>query len=114
MDFDISIEQENGHFVAQVVGIPHLRAEGADREAATKALVASLRNRMRLGNLIRVSIEPEPVIENKSGPRPVFYDFNPTSFHDTAGIFKDDPSWMEICEEAYRLRREERDREWPQ
>lgn len=115
MQFNVVVEPENGHFIAQVVGSPFLRAEGDDSAAATKALLATLRLRRKEGTLFPVALEPENEADTNTSqvPRPVFYEFNPKSFHDTAGIFKDDPDWMSICEEAYRLRREEREREWP-
>lgn len=116
MNFNIVVEPENGHYIAQVVGSPFLRAEGNDSASATKALLASLRLRRKQGTLFPAVLEPEnePDTSQSSVPRPVFYDFNPKSFHDLAGVFKDDPDLMEICEEAYRLRRAERDREWPE
>ena len=112
MDFDVLVEPENGHFVAKVVTMPHLRGEGGDRQAATEALIESLQLRMQQGDLIRVTVKPKPVAT--TGPRPVIYDFRPRSIMDLAGIFKDDPDWMEICREAYRERDEEKRREFPE
>lgn len=114
MDFDILVEPENGHFVAQVVGTPYLRAEGKDRQGATAALIESLQQRMEQGDLFRVTVKSKKVEVSKSDSRPVIYDFNPRSLMDLAGVFKDDSELKEICEEAYRLRREQRDREWPE
>jgi hypothetical protein len=39
---------------------------------------------MKQGSLISVEVEPEidPTPESKAGPKPVFYDFNPKTFHD--------------------------------
>ncbi len=114
MNFNVVVEPENGHFIAQVVGSPFLRAEGDDSDAATKALLVTLRLRRKQGTLFPVALEPEiePDSDNLSGPKPIFYNFNPKSFHDTAGIFKDDPDWMEICAEIYRARDEEKRREF--
>lgn len=114
MKFDIVIEPENGHFVAQVVGTPVLRAEGADHDAAKNALLASLRLRMKQGSLISVEVEPEidPIPDSKAGPKPVFYDFKPKNIRELAGIFKDDPDLMEICNDIYRARDEEKRREF--
>lgn len=114
MDFNVVVEPENGHFIAQVVGSPFLRAEGDDSAAATKALLATLRLRRKQGTLFPVVLEAdtEPDTNTSPAPRPVFYDFNPKSFHDTAGIFKDDPDIMEICAEIYRARDEEKRREF--
>jgi hypothetical protein len=114
MNFDILVKPENGHFTAEVVGTPHLRAMGSNRQAATKALVETLEQRMDQGDLFRLSVKFKRANASQSGPQPVFCDFNPQSFHETAGIFKDDPTWMELSAEAYQSRREERDREWAQ
>jgi len=114
MKFDIVIEPENGHFVAQVVGIPFLRAEGANHDAAKSALLTSLRQRMKQGSLFSVDVEPdfEPNTDSKTGPKPVFYDFKPKNIRELAGIFKDDPDLDEIREEIYRARDEEKRREF--
>jgi hypothetical protein len=38
----------------------------------------------------------------------------PAGIHSLAGKYKDDPTWQEIREEAYRLRDEEKAREFPE
>jgi hypothetical protein len=113
MDFDIIVQPENGHFIAEVVGTPRLRAEGPDRFAATSALIDSLREQMQQGNLFRIKVRPHKVEVSKS-PRPVFYDFKPRSIAELAGAFKDDPDLMQICEDIYRERDEEKRREFPE
>ena len=102
------------NFIAQVVGSPFLRAEGSDSVAATNALLDTLRLRRKQGTLFPVALEPEiePESVSPTGPKPVFYNFNPKSIQDSAGIFKDDPDIMEICAEIYRARDEEKRREF--
>jgi len=95
MTVPVWVEQQNGKFTASVLGSPQVKAEGATREQAVAAVTAQLRSCVKAGEVVLVDID-NPGFVGISG---------------LAGIFKDDPTLREICEEAYRLRDAERDAE---
>ena len=92
MNLTVMFERSNGTVSAAVPGIPFLRAEGPSEEAAAEALRAQLRS-----SLARRAIG--------------FIDVDPVGLSGIAGTYRDDPSLQDICDEAYRLRDEQRDAE---
>ncbi len=92
MTVPVWVEQQNGRFTATVLGAPQVKAEGATREQVVTAVTAQLRNAISHGQVVLV----DPGFAGISG---------------MAGMFRDDPTLREICEEAYRLRDAERDAE---
>jgi hypothetical protein len=85
MTLPVEIHQENGRFTAAVLGSSDIRAEAASREEAISAVRAEIDRRRQSGKLVFVFVEPV-------GVSPFF------------GMFKDDPTLQELCDEAYRLR----------
>lgn len=59
-----------------------------------------------------VYLDIEPAALDYGTAKPVFIELQAKNILELFGAFKDDPDLKEICEEAYRLRDEERKREW--
>ncbi len=89
MTVPVWLEQQNGSFTATVPGAPGVRADGATREAVVESVREQLRAGAASGQLVMVDIDFVGV----SG---------------LVGTFKDDPTLLDICAEAYRLRDEEK------
>ena len=85
MTFPVLVEAQNGHFVASLIGVPDLSVVDATRARALAALRAKLQQRIEEGELVSLEVETIGV-------------------SDLAGIFSDDPTLRDICEEAYQLR----------
>jgi hypothetical protein len=85
MTFAVRVEPTNGEFTAEVVGAPGVCATGMSREAAINALRSQISDRLQRGEWTELEVPPVGV----------------TSLF---GSFADDPTILEIAEEAYRLR----------
>jgi len=85
MTFAVRIEPTDGQFTAEVVGAPDVHATAASRELAIAALRKESVHRIQAGELNTVEIEPR-------GLEALF------------AKFVDDPTILEIAEEAYRQR----------
>jgi hypothetical protein len=85
MTVAIFVAPHDGQFSASLAGAPELRAVRSTRGEAIDALKAEIQKRMEAGELIPVEIPPRGVAA-------------------LAGVFSDDPTLREICEEAYRDR----------
>jgi hypothetical protein len=85
MTVAVRVEQTNGHFAAEVVGAPDMRATGASRETAIGALRKEISDRLQRGEWTQIEVRPVAI----------------TSLF---GSFADDPTILEIGEEAHRLR----------
>ena len=85
MSFPIFVHQDNGHFVATLVGAPDVQVTAPTRDAVIAQMQAALRVRMASGELLFVEVPSD-------------------GFMALAGKYKDDESLTEICEEAYRRR----------
>jgi hypothetical protein len=90
MSFPVSIEAQNGHFVASLVGVPGLRVIESTYAQALASLRAAIQHRITQGELVALEIDSIGVST-------------------LAGKYKDDPTLREICEEAYKLRDTEAD-----
>jgi hypothetical protein len=90
MSFTVLVEQSNGQFAAALAGAPNVRVVGPTRDDALAALRHELQQRLARGELVALEVAPLGVSA-------------------LAGIFADDPTLREICEEAYRLRDAERE-----
>ena len=90
MTFTVRVEPTNGEFTAEVVGAPGVRATGVSREAAINALRTQISNRLQRGEWMELEV---PTV----GVASLF------------GSFADDPTILEIAEEAYRLRDTDRE-----
>lgn len=89
MNFPVSIESSGDRFTASLLGAPEVSVTAATREVA----IAELRK-----------IVSQRVIEGQI----TFLDIPPCSVTDFIGIFRDDPTLDDICEDAYRQRNAER------
>lgn len=87
MSIPVIVEESNGKFFASVPGAPGVRVEGATKSAALTAVREVLNASVNSGQLIFVELEPPDLLS-------------------LAGKYKDDDSWREIVEEAYRYRDE--------
>jgi hypothetical protein len=96
MTFPILVTQSDGVFTASVLGSPAMSAAGATKEQAVAAVTARFRAAVAAGEVVLMDV-PDPA---------------PAGISSLAGLFKDDPTLREICEEAYRLRDAERDAEF--
>ncbi len=107
MPLTITVEQENGHFVALVQGRPEFRAQAPSRSEALEALGRSLRPILdQEDHLLDES-------QDKSMPRPVFIKkLAARNIRELFGIFKDDPDLDQIREDIYQMRDEERKKEF--
>ena len=85
MSFPIFIHQDNGHFVATLVGEPGLRATGATRDLALSEMRQALQARFSNGELVFLDVPTEGILG-------------------AAGKYRDDPFLAEICDEIYRRR----------
>ena len=85
MSFPVRIHQDNGHFVATLIGVPDVHVIAPTRDAALAAMQAVLQQRMFSGEL-------------------VFLDPAPKGIMSLAGKYRDDPTLADIREEIYRER----------
>jgi len=89
MQVPVVIETSNGRCLASVIGVADLQATAPTREEALQQLKRLLQTRVLRGDLVMLNVgEPDLM--------------------DIFGKYKDDPTLQDICEEAYRLRDEER------
>ena len=85
MSFPVFIHQDNGHFVATLVGSPEVRVSAPTRDAALAEMRSVLDKRFAMGELVFLEVPSEGILA-------------------AAGEFRDDPFLTEIREEAYRQR----------
>jgi hypothetical protein len=85
MTFPISVEVENGSYIASLIGEPALRVVETTRGQALATLRMRLQQRIAQGELLALEIEPVGVST-------------------LAGKYQDDPTLLEICEQAYQFR----------
>ena len=89
MTIPVWVEQQNGKFTASVPGAPQLNASGATRDDVIESVRTQLRSCVSTGQIVLLDIDFVGV----SG---------------LAGTYKDDTTILDICDEAYRLRDEEK------
>jgi hypothetical protein len=85
MSIPVHIHQDNGHFVATLVGEPDVTAKSATKSGVIAEMQALLDKRFSQGELIFLDVPKKGVL----------------SF---AGKYRDDPTIAEIREEIYRQR----------
>ena len=85
MSFPILVHQDNGHFVATLLGAPELRVTAATREIALAEMRMALQKRMAHGEIVLLDMKPDWLFE-------------------IAGKYRDDPTLQDICDEIYRER----------
>ena len=89
MQVPVVIETLNGHCIASVVGAVDLRASASTRDEALRHLKAMIQDRASKGAFVMLEVAEPDIM-------------------DLFGKYKDDPTLQDICDEAYRLRDEER------
>ena len=85
MTFPVSVHPTAGQFEATLVGAPEVRATAATREEALAKLESAIALRLDQGELVALEVR-------RRGLAGLF------------GIFRDDPTLRDICEEAYKER----------
>ena len=99
MMMPVWVEQQNGKFVANVLGAPGLCADGDTRDAAIAALQSKLLLHAAMRELVFVDVEVKGLLA-------------------LVGRYVDDPEgremWQEIMTEAYRHRDEQKAQEFPE
>ncbi len=93
----VSLEQHDGIYRAEVLGLPEIRSESPSRTDAIAAIRSLIQGRSSAGELIFIDVEAEP-----------------KGLLALAGKYKDDESWDEIVADAYRERDEQKAREFPE
>ncbi len=90
----VAVEQVNGHYVAESLNFPELRAEATTEDLAIAKVTVKVRERLRTRKIVRIDV-------TNGGPMAC------------AGMFTGAAAeaMQEICDEAYRLRDAERDEE---
>jgi len=95
MQYQILIEHPNQNgYVASVIGLPNCVAEGATEDEALNRV--KLRLKARLAQSKIVTVEVDVPVRGMTG--------NP--WIDSAGVYKDDPTYDEFLEEIAKYRRE--------
>lgn len=94
MPIPVSIEQLNGHFVATVLAMPSMRVE-ADTEHEA---LAGIRNRIR---------------DDVDRKKIVLIEMDLVGLSGMFGKYEAHEDWQAICDEAYRLRDEQKRAEFP-
>ena len=85
MSLPVFIHQDNGHFVATLVGSPDVRACAPTREEALAEIQTILQARVLHGDLVFVAMPPQGIAA-------------------LAGKYRDDPSLGQIREDIYLAR----------
>ncbi len=95
MQYQILVEHPNQNgFIASVIGLPDCVVEGATEEEAINRAKLKLKSRLAQSKI--VTVEVDAPAQGLTG--------NP--WIDSAGIFKDDPTYDEFLEEIAKYRRE--------
>jgi hypothetical protein len=85
MQYQVFVEQLDEQFTAAVIGLPESRVTGTSRAEALAKLTERLNAWRAEGKLVVLEIRPNGDSRVSTG--------NP--WLDTAGVFKDDPTWDE-------------------
>ena len=89
MTFSVLVEAGDGQFTASLVGVPNVRVVGPTRSQAVNALKVEIEQRVALGELLSLEIEPVGVSS-------------------LAGKYDTDPTLRTIRDEVYQARDAER------
>lgn len=95
MQYQVFVQsQSEQHFVASVVGMPHLIGEGqTEAEAISKAKML-LEEQLATGKIVTIEVTPKnPSSESVASMR-------------YAGIFEDDPTFDDFMEKLAKIRQE--------
>ncbi len=102
---------KNGHYEARLTCWPDYLVAGQTRESALSALHEAVNHKLEQGDVFLLSFNGPSIRANQ---RSSLIRLPARNIHDLGGIFKDDPTLMELCEEIYRERDEEKKREFPE
>jgi predicted RNase H-like HicB family nuclease len=95
MQYQVLVESKGQNiFMASVIGVPDCFAEGSTEAEAVSKAKAALRSRLAQGKVVTIEME-EPVKKLTGNP-----------WLDSAGVFKDDPTYDEFLAEIAAYRRE--------
>ena len=128
----VAVEQVNGHYVAESLTFPELRAEGATQDVAVARVTVKVRERLRTRKIVRIEIPNHDLLDQavivtrmsaemmqqigaamlltQTAQRPRDNDNVVASDNPTEGLsalfgkYRDDETLTEICDEAYRQR----------
>ena len=85
MSFPIFIHQDNGHFVATLLGAPEVQVTAPTRESALAQMQSVLDQRFSVGELVFLEVPRKGIMA-------------------IAGKYRDDPTLKDIRDEIYRER----------
>lgn len=88
MTFPVTVQPSNGKFAATLVGAPDVRALSSSRSEALAALQIVIEERIAGGELVALEVRRGGVSS-------------------LAGLFHDDPTLRQICDEVYQERNAE-------
>jgi alpha-D-ribose 1-methylphosphonate 5-phosphate C-P lyase len=94
MTIPVWVEQQNGRFMASVLGAPQVSADASTKEQAVAAVTALFQNRMTSGEVVIVNV-PTPLPFRQVSP-------------------EETEAWRELREEIYRERDAQKAAEWPE
>jgi predicted RNase H-like HicB family nuclease len=97
MTVSVLVTPRDGRYFASVLGSPEVTAAGDSEDAAVSALKAELDNRHQAGQIVLIDLAPAPLSRKR----------RPYTAEEKAIL-------DEIVAEAYRLRDEEKAREFPE
>lgn len=89
MTLTVLVQQTEGEFSASLIGSPEIQVVRSTRSEAISALQRELAARVAAGELVDLEVSPAGVSQ-------------------LIGIFRDDETLQEICDEIYRQRDAER------
>ena len=99
MNVPVWIEQQNGHFIACVLGAPGVKSVADNREMALAGLRTEIETRLSAGELLFLEVEPKGLSA-------------------LAGRYVEDEvskqAWDDVVTEAYRYRDELKAHEFPE
>jgi hypothetical protein len=85
MSFPVFIRQDNGQYIATVLGAPEMRVSAPSRQQALAQMQAALERRLTSGEIVFLEVAQEGIMA-------------------AAGKYRDDPFLDDICKEIYRQR----------
>ena len=96
MQYQVFIQNQitKQNFLASIVGIPNLTAEGKTEEEAIIKIKAALENQLAMGKFVTIEVNP-PTSSTPTTPGMKY-----------AGIFADDPSFDDFMDKLANIRQE--------
>lgn len=85
MSFPVLIQQQNGDFVAMLLGAPSVRVTSPTRALAIAEMQGVLQERIVEGEIVLLDLPSQGIMA-------------------LAGKYRDDPTLQEICDEIYQER----------